>query len=298
MIAGGGKHDENCSGEEVGTITIVDNGEGCVEVTYQITVPGWMIDVTHLYVGDEEGIPTTDKGNPIPGQFPHNMDHEGGVLTYTETVCEVDPNYVVAAHAGVSYDPLDDFCGTLPETATISLSHPGTPSYFNVLVSNAREYNETYAAWCIDVGHSIASDGTEYTADVFCSYGGLVNFLSEGDNPHIDHPETFPIINWIINQGFVGTASTCGGNFTMGDVQRAIWEIIDATPNVTYGLGAWSQCRVDEITAAVEAAGTAASNYTPPNGRYSAVVFVPKDNAQVIVITFTYTGETSANETA
>ncbi|HEY9114386.1 MAG TPA: hypothetical protein VIN10_06770, partial [Bacteroidales bacterium] len=45
MIAGGGKYDKNGTGTIVGTVTQEIVGQN-VEVTYQITEPGWIIDET------------------------------------------------------------------------------------------------------------------------------------------------------------------------------------------------------------------------------------------------------------
>jgi len=284
MIAGGGKYDEKCSGEEVGTITAEEDASGNVTVTYQITEPGWKIYVTHLYVGPEDGIPANNKGNPKIGHFPYSMEHNPAVTSYSVTIPaeEVGDDYVIAAHAGVSVEPLDCFCESLPETATLSLSYPGTDAYMNVQLTNAGPLNGTFPVWCIDVGHEIESDGTEYGAEIYCGYDEAISFLSEGDEPHIDKPEMLRTVIWLISQTFVGQPSTCGGNYTYGDVQRAIWEIIDNTP-VENGLGAWSQCRVDEILAAVEAAGTAASEYEPGFGEYSGVVLAPEGQAQVLI---------------
>ena len=53
----------------------------------------------------------------------------------------------------------------------------------------------------------------------------------------------------MINQNFPGQASTCGGSFTDGDVQRAIWDLVEDDQSAA-GLGEWDQCRVDEISAA------------------------------------------------
>jgi hypothetical protein len=285
MIAGGGKYDEKCTGEEVGNVTVEEDAAGNVTVTYSITEPGWMIDVTHLYVGVEDGIPSNNKGNPKIGHFPYSKDHNPAVSSYTVTIPaeDVPDNYVIAAHAGVSKSAEDCACESLPETGNITLSHPGTSSYMDAHLTNAGSYDGTYPVWCIDVGHPINSnDGTEYVVDAYCVNGDDISFLSEGSNPHIDKPENLPIINWIINQNYIGTPSSCGGNFTFGDVQRAIWEVIDNTP-VTNGLGGWSQCRVDEIIAAAEAAGSEASEFDPATENMMAVILVPSDDAQVLL---------------
>lgn len=296
MIAGGGKYDESCTGIEVGTIT-AEEVDGNLIVTYNTAAPGWVMDVTHLYVGPEAGIPAGSSGNPKIGQFPYSTEHTGGVSTFAYTLPVPAGDYVVSAHAEVRYDPMLGFCAGLPETATISISNPGVLGIYEIIVSNAGDHNGTYQGWCVDIGHSIME--TTYTADLYCTYGGLVPALTSGDNPHIDNPEKLPVVNWIINQGYIGQASQCGGTFTMGDVQMAIWAIIDndeIPDNIAY-IGDWAQCRVDEILQAVEDAGSQATSFVPTSGGYIAVAFAPRVDRQVIILVFTLTGEES-EETA
>lgn len=86
---------------EAGTIT-VSNDDTNIYVTYE-TTGGWVLNETHLYVGDPAGIPTNGAGNPTIGLFPYNDTHNG-VTSYTVTV-PIDPSlecYAVAAHASVS----------------------------------------------------------------------------------------------------------------------------------------------------------------------------------------------------
>ena len=297
MIAGGGKYDENCTGEHVGNITVEEDADGNVTVTYEITVPGWQIDVTQLYVGVESGIPAGKSGNPKIGNFPYKTDHEGGVGTYVYTIpaADVPSVYGFAAHADVSQNPLNAVCDGLPETATISVANPGATSYFDLTLTGAGMYDGTYAAWCIDIGHSIAQN-TALSSSIFC-LDEVPAILSTGDNPHIDKLANLPIINWIINQGFVGQMSACHGGteYTFGDVQRAIWHFIDNS-QFSGGISPWSQCRVDEIIAAVAAAGSGATNYVSPAGGFGAVLFVPEGNSQVLIVVFQLGEE--ADETA
>ncbi len=280
MIAGGGKYDEKCTGYHMGTLTIEETATDVI-VTYN-AFPGWGFFTTHLYVGAEDGIPSNGGGNTKNGNFPYTGNHSGGVsvVTYTIPLSDLPDNYVVAAHADV--DGMD-FCESLPEEATIEVTL-GTQSYFNLELTNAGSLNGTYPAWCIDVGHTIGSQNDIYSTSVYGTCGSIPELLDGAGITRIDKPDQLPIISWILNQNFVGTASDCGGNFTRGDIQRVIWEYIDDTPFVTYGLGAWSQCRVDEIKAAVEAAGEEATNFMPEAGDLIAVILVPEDDKQVLLM--------------
>jgi len=110
MIAGGGQYDDNCTGIEVGTITIIDDGT-TITVKYEITETGWLIDETHLYVGPEEDIPANNGGNPKIGQFPYGGEYDPGLTSVTIVISGDDYpecGFVVAAHAAVSTDTEDE----------------------------------------------------------------------------------------------------------------------------------------------------------------------------------------------
>jgi hypothetical protein len=81
----------------------------------------------------------------------------------------------------------------------------------------------------------------------------------------------------------VGQPSTCGGIYTYGDVQRAIWELIDDVP-ATGGLGPWSQCRVDKILAAAEANG---EGFMPGCDDLIAILLAPTDGCQSLQVVIT-----------
>lgn len=85
----------------VGNI-VVTNDDTNIYVTFN-TDGGWVLNETHVYVGDVAGIPTNGAGNPTIGLFPFNDTHNNAI-THTVTV-PIDPNldcYAVAAHASVS----------------------------------------------------------------------------------------------------------------------------------------------------------------------------------------------------
>lgn len=93
--------------EKVGTVTVTEESDGEITVTYEITELCWFITEWHLEVAaDAESIPQAGNGNPIPGQFTYSGE---GVSTTTVTVTDIphpnpDGEFVVAAHAVVQSD--------------------------------------------------------------------------------------------------------------------------------------------------------------------------------------------------
>lgn len=86
---------------DAGDVT-VSNDDNYIYVTFN-TTGGWVLNETHVYVGEPSGIPTNSAGNPQIGTFPYNDTHDGET-TFT-VVVPIDPNlecYAVAAHASVS----------------------------------------------------------------------------------------------------------------------------------------------------------------------------------------------------
>ena len=229
------------------------NGDAQVRVTYSLDTPNWCLTGIHLHVAsDKEGVPQTRKGNPIPGQF----DYVEEPIEFCETqrtitldvpsTCE--ENFVIAAHADVQ---VPEYLDLLPDPALcpqgdIKVQHPGGDSYFNTTVLNAGELNGLYDGWCIDTDNNI-SVGEQYSCKFYSSY----------DLPYglVEYPDNMDLVNWIINQGYVGQPSpACEGDYTYGDQQRAFWDLIEDNQS-TSGLGEWSQCRVDEILNAAYANG-------------------------------------------
>jgi hypothetical protein len=97
----------------------IDVGDVCVavennalRVTYT-TTGCWQLTEAHLWVGNSiTTLPTTKKGNPIPGQFPFKSGDITGLQTFTFLIplsnplinfsCPSDPViYLMAAHAAV-----------------------------------------------------------------------------------------------------------------------------------------------------------------------------------------------------
>jgi hypothetical protein len=137
-------------------------------------------------------------------------------------------------------------------------------SYFIDTLSNAGAFDGVYPAWCIDARRGLVN--LDLFAFMYC--GQSPAFAALG---LIDHPENMDLLDYILNQHYVGKPAISGGVYTVGDVQRAIWELL-SIPIVTPRLDPWDQTRVDEITADALANG---EGYTPPCGGVLAIALVP-----------------------
>jgi hypothetical protein len=269
-----------------------DCGTGKLYVTFDIVdqtpsdpFDNWYLTETHVAVAsDPADIPQANR-IPVPGRFPKEdsatFDPATGTITYTEEVdisgfpCG-EPLYI-AAHAVVK-DP----CGlqglelALPVTVQVIISSGdsnGSPSYLDAQVTDPTGVltNSALDVWCVDIGRWI-SKGPSYDMTVYSSY----EVLPAGT---VDKPWNLDLINWVINNIIIGQhlyaadGVTDLGIITAGDIQRAIWFLIDDTPDWN---PAWpySDDRVDRIVALAHANG---EGFTPLCGQKVAILFAAKD---------------------
>ena len=271
--------------EVVGTVTVTDDGQD-VTVTYDIDADDVFISEWHLYVDGDA------PKKHSPGRFPYG--EEGTFDTsVSQTVSLSDlglsggDSVYVAAHAVVEFveewdaPDFEQFELNLPDQVTIVPQHAGGgDSYWDITVSGGGDLDGTYDGWCVDTDRSMAS-GRSYTADVISSSD------PDLDASYVEYFENFDQVNWIINQDYVGSASPSGGTYTYGDVQKAIWTLVEDNPS-SGGLGSWSQTRVDEILAD---AATYGVYFEPACEERIAVLLVPTNGssttAQIVIAQIT-----------
>ena len=265
---------------DVGDVLVWNDGD-YLYVKYVVDAEYWCLTETHLHVATSlEDIPQKN-GNPPPGKFDYKSEHDC-VADYTYTIpldWDPDTELFIAAHAVVCQLAGYFIAGlNLPDTVTFMVTFPyaGGPAYFPHTYINGLSIEELDVyGWCVDTDNAII-EGIVYTANIYSSYETLPDGL-------IEYPENLDLVNWILNQGFVGQPSACGGIYTYGDVQRAIWELLEDNLS-TEGLGAWSQCRVDEILTAAYANG---EGFEPGCGDIMAVILesepVNCEQVQIII---------------
>ena len=169
-------------------------------------------------------------------------------------------------------DPLDDLIDTLPDSVTLKVRNPspGNVAYFQATITGQTILDGIYPdSWCVDVGRTIRQN-REYTAIPYSSY--------DPDLPEglVDKPGNLDLVNWLINQNYVGKPSSdpCEGVYTYGDVQKAIWDLIDFS-NSNAGVGPRDQCRIDQLVNAAEANG---NDFVPGCDEKVAIVLAPVAN--------------------
>jgi len=271
---------------DVGTLFIETYdyfGKTALRVTYDIK-PGWYLKEYHLYVGSV--IPPTSS----PGEFPFKGDHvntsylvvDHDLLGYPilyDGYMNADDCVFIAAHGvvkGYADFDLGDFNNHLPTCADVTV-HPEPAdgeAYFGVDVLDTNLAGDDYDAWCLDPNVLIDPKGVDYQTEVYPS-------IPDGaaGEAWVEHPENLDLVNWILNQGYVGAASPtpCTGDYTFGDVQLGIWKLIDDEPFSNIALNSLedydkTECRADSIVAMAMGFG---EGYMPDCGGYVGVILVP-----------------------
>jgi hypothetical protein len=249
LIAGGGNIK---SAMDVGDVLVWNEGE-YLYIEYVVTDGDWCITETHVEVATALADIPQAKGNPRPGRFTYGGEHDcvAGVTYSIPLSWDAETEVLIAAHGVVQTGGANGLGAILPEQVTMAVTWPGTdfgaPSYFDATVSGGTMLDGTYDGYCLDTDSAYPGSAT---ANVYSSYGPL-------PQTRIEYPENLDLVNWIINQGFVGQPSGCDGNYTYGDVQWVIWHLLEDNPTsgALESLGDWSECRAQEIVDAAYANG-------------------------------------------
>ncbi|MFN0056516.1 MAG: SdrD B-like domain-containing protein, partial [Planctomycetales bacterium] len=231
-------------------------------ITYQITVQNTgnvgltnvevadILDETVDYVsGDVDGDTVLDVG-------------ESWIYSASYTVTQADLDY--------NGNALTRFADALPSQATMVVQYPGSTSYLDVTITNGGALDGLYKDWCIDTTRIIVPN-TSYTANVYSSYQDIPNALGVNE-------ANLDLVNWTINQVFVGQDSGSYGLYSVGDVQMAIWSLMGQAPG-----GGVSDTNSNRISQIVNAAHTQGEGFVPHCGDSVAVLLVPVDNAQITI---------------
>ncbi|WP_299399698.1 hypothetical protein [uncultured Gelidibacter sp.] len=261
----------------VGTVNVEVVGAN-YEITYNVTNAGYCLAATHLSVVSEKNdFPLNNGGNPVIGHFEYSETHDC-ISSYTYTV-PTSKGTFIAAHAVVhcvSDVTSEAFAMALPDQVDVCVTAKGVANnYYDITIASGNSLSGTYGAWCLDQDARLENLDC-FTGDVYSSY----EELPEGE---FEKPENFGAVNWLMNQGFIGTqASAETGNYSFGDIQIAIWKLVDDSVCVDCTFtGPYNNDRVDMLVAmALEH-----TNFIPSCGDDVLIVLVPTDDKQSIFIT-------------
>ena len=162
----------------------------------------------------------------------------------------------------------------LPDTVTMSVSMNGN-TYFDITISNGGALNGTYEGWCADPNHGINDRHGIHRQCLL----ELIESLPAG---LVDHPENFDLVNWIINQNFIGKPAGGGlGNYTVEDVQQAIWELLQDNYPVSNSSNPARVAQIKTLAATHE-------GFTPTCGDLVAVILQPLGGKQISIVQVTF----------
>ena len=279
LIAGGG----GGSGFLVGHVHVWNDAD-YLYVKYVVNNSDFCISETHVHVATSMSDIPQKNGNPIPGHFEYSGMHECPLLNHTYQIpisWSAGQTLYIAAHGvvqtmtGYSMD-LVGFIAALPDQVSMMVTRQGfgLPSYFDVTIAGGSILDGMYDSFCLDTDHGMIQNQW-LIANVFSSYETLPAGL-------LEYPENLDLINYIINQNYIGQPSPSGGFYTWGDIQKAIWQLVEDDPTGDW-VGEWSQARVDEILADAFANG---EGFVPGCNEWIAIILAPVYNQQILQILF------------
>jgi len=263
-------------------ITSQLNNAGTVKIDRNITLfnititlmDGWHLNETHIHVAKRlNDIPKKGNGDPNIDEFTYNQTH-GYSTNCTILIDEdVEPPLVVAIHAAICriIDYAPDFSQYVNISgSSLKVKNPGNGCYFNSTFESD-QFTGFFSGWCIDIDNVIYNN-IWYDVNASLSTEPIPDGL-------LEYPENLDLVNYILNQGYIGQTSPSGGTYTMGDIQRAIWALMEDTQS-TAGIGSWSQQRVDEI---LDDAYGNGEGYIPGEGEKVALILYT-DGLQITLI--------------
>lgn len=210
----------------VGTVTITTEGQNYL-ITYNVNEGDLGLTETHVEVFN--GTLDSKKiknGNPIPGQFDKKASHDY-VKTYTETVPISEGTYFII-HGVVDCKAItvENLGDILPDTVDFCVTGgrflENGQAYFYVNIEEGA-LSGTHLGWCgafdKSINYNPATSNTCYTFNVYT--------LADDISGIINLEENMDLANWLINANLVGTTGADGSPYTFGDLQWALWKLLD-----------------------------------------------------------------------
>jgi hypothetical protein len=268
------------------------NDAANLHVQYLLSNGEWELVSTHLHVAlSLAAIPQTGGGNPKVGQFQYSRSYDPGVHGDEFEIPNswgTGAELYIAAHAVVRTQNgfAGDVCslastlpGVVPAAVQLQPYHgPIITSYFGIEIFDDSILSSPLRhGWCIDTDHNVLYD-FRIDFNVYLPYPCITEPpLPALPEDAVEYPENLDLVNWIINQAFEEKQSPSTGEFyTYGDVQWAIWKLIDdnipdaALPN----LRDWDEARAMEIVTAAVANG---EGFVPGCGQKVAIILFSPD---------------------
>ena len=258
-------------------VELVDGYYNVVYTAYE----GYCFSEVHFISVDSPlAFPLKGTGNPNPGGF----DYKDDTLECEPTVSFSTPDNgpYLAAHAVVNCvsETAESIAGKLPDMASFSTLSPAYPgslgAYFDVSVVDGMLTGQ-FPAWCADVKKPLSYPEGPFPSHVFSTYEDFPYNAVAGSNGIIK--DNMDLVNWLINNKgmFIGMESPTGGFYNFGDVQWAIWWLLNEAGCISCeGLGDKDDL-IRKGTEIVNAIPAEAEGYVPGCGEYLLIILIPKE---------------------
>lgn len=270
----------------IGNLTI-KNDDNILTITYK-TSPGYFLTETSFHIADSWQEIPQNNGVVQPDKFNYKSIeiNDTNFIEYQVLLNDIDKNddneIFIAAHCIVKSESNDSIY-IFPSSVNMNYYGPenfGYPSSFNIKINSPQNVVGFFDGWCL--GYNVEFNENNYDAKTFYSYtDGILN-------TQLNHYKNLDLINWVINQHFVGKFSLCNEVFNVRDVQIAIWYLLNQfndsdweNERLSYWDGYASECRVKEI---VEMAFNEGRGYIPVCGEYMGIVLEPTNGYQPVLI--------------
>ncbi|KAB7530515.1 hypothetical protein F8C76_03135 [Flagellimonas olearia] len=165
----------------------------------------------------------------------------------------------------------------LPETVSACVIGQGvtssTGTYWDIEITDG-PLAGIYPGWCIDEDQGLSSC---FDAQVISSYSDLTGLPFEV-------VDNFDSLNWLLNQKIIGEPSSDGTLFTYGDLQAAIWVLVEGESCTSCsGLGTYEQSRISELVSLATSEG---DGFVPASGDFAGIVLVPDNGLQMLLLPY------------
>jgi hypothetical protein len=284
---------------DVGDVLVWLDGN-LLHVKYEVDDP-WGLTETHVCVKEALADIPQKNDNPMPGRFRKEQTGEGREYdppvsedTYVIDVAGLNLSKLyIAAHAVVLFESgnsiyVADSILIAGATAVARLYNPGAglDSYFDVFVSeSSSQYlkDGTYPGFCVDLDEEmVPPEETPQAPYSYGPFGPFIVMVYSSYDPNlpecvIEYPENLDLVNWILTRDYVGDPGPCG-LYTYGDVQVAIWMLLDDTPippeAFNPALGSTCDPNVQQILQDAQAYG---EGFVPGGSDKYGLIAVPVD---------------------
>ncbi len=252
----------------VGSVSVTLDGDNYI-ITYNVSEADYCLTEAHVDVADHpENFAINKSGNPKIGNFEYSNDDVECTQEYSVTVPNKGPWLAVHGVVECSSNSPETILASLPETVDFCGNGFGPDAYISITVDGGVLTGD-FGSYCVDNDAFINQNS--------CYEDMMVYVSTESLPDGIENTGNINAVNWVLNQDFTGL-------YTFGDIQYAIWLLLDPIEDDQPGLNTLGTYSVENAEA-IAAMALENNDFVPGCGEYIGLV-LKKDNIQPLIIPF------------